>query len=470
MIAERFIVLSDFLEQASHFSELHSVKEVRRRKHVVEILELLAISGEPVDRITIGKKTKLGDANLSRVISNLAASGWVSRQQNGREVSIDITEGGLRSLEEMTGRTYRKSARDVSANPLAAAVLGHRWPEKLCSVAISDDEKGLTWWHDDFACLFPATPTFENAKSDIEVLRQHLAAATDATDEVLPEEVSLPDGRTFRVMEHSNGDGSSIWLSMDVTEYRQRLDLYARRERRLVAELDALKKWQAAARMPVTYGGDHQTSLEMFAALRRDLLTPVNAIYHSAYWLCKGDATNLTREQLEVVKDMYEQTAKARRLIRTLVYIAEKPTVAGIVEEAFNPTEVVQNVLGNLTLTSRNNGVAVILGKLPTTSVVGDEMAFRTVLTKTLCDFIDGSPSGSRVGIDSDLTRGSFDVRISSVVKSHEDTGALYLAMFHCDTLTSAMGANFAMHADHGEISAKISFPFKTPRKKLAYR
>lgn len=468
-ISERFVVLADFLEQASRFRELHSVKQVRRRKHVVEMLELLAASGVPVDRGTLKDKTELGDANLSRVFANLSASGWISRLQNGREVSIAITEEGLSALREMTGRTYQKADQAVYPEPLATLAISGRWPEKLCSIAVSDGQKGLTWWQEGFKSLFPSVPSFDDIKADVSELRQHLATATDATDEVLPEEVNLADGRTFRVTEHAAGDGTSIWLSFDVTDYRQRLDLYARRERRLVAELEALKKWQAVARS--ARPADDDQSLETFATLRRDLLTPLNALYHSAHWLCKSNPPNLTREQWEVVNDMFNHTSKARGLIRTLVYMAEKPVARGVLDEAFNPIEVMHDVLGNLAMTSRSNGVAVVHGMHPTNStrsVVGNEIAFRTVITKTLCDFIDGSPWGSKVGIDSKLAGGSFNVNISSAVKSAQATGALYEAMSYCDSLTSAMGANFAMYSDHQEIGAKISFPVKSAGKKLA--
>lgn len=99
-LAERIWVLSDLVAHAARFATLQPRAEVLQRKHVREILLLLACQESAVRRSDIADHTGLEEANLSRVLSLLQKHGLVIRGREGKEAHFELTETGRTAIAE----------------------------------------------------------------------------------------------------------------------------------------------------------------------------------------------------------------------------------------------------------------------------------------------------------------------------------------------------------------------------------
>jgi DNA-binding MarR family transcriptional regulator len=91
-IAERLRVLSDMAGQAARFAEAHPIDEVLNRRHVRALLQALLAKAGTAYRADIAKELNIGEANLSRIISNLVVAGLVERRAAGRQAELRLTE------------------------------------------------------------------------------------------------------------------------------------------------------------------------------------------------------------------------------------------------------------------------------------------------------------------------------------------------------------------------------------------
>lgn len=108
-IGERLKAFADLVAEQIRAAEAARPEELTRRAHVAEVLSALAgAPGEHLEREAIKEKSGLKDANLSRLLTLLAANGLVERHARGRNASFRITQRGLAA-------TRHRQEVDVSA-------------------------------------------------------------------------------------------------------------------------------------------------------------------------------------------------------------------------------------------------------------------------------------------------------------------------------------------------------------------
>lgn len=110
--AERFRAFYDLLQMSINTSKLARPSEVMHRQHVVAILRLLrdTPSGQ-MEKAAIGKKLKLRDANLSRILRLMTNARFVERTTQGKFAHFALTREGLRELENREKREDKKRSQ-----------------------------------------------------------------------------------------------------------------------------------------------------------------------------------------------------------------------------------------------------------------------------------------------------------------------------------------------------------------------
>lgn len=97
--AARFEVLSDLLRDRIALDEARPATEILRRRHVPELLNLLARSaGFAMARVDIMNELGLGQANLSRVLRLARDAGLLDRETSGKEAEFALSGLGLSLL------------------------------------------------------------------------------------------------------------------------------------------------------------------------------------------------------------------------------------------------------------------------------------------------------------------------------------------------------------------------------------
>jgi hypothetical protein len=87
---ERLLALSDLTTDWMRTSEAHPIKEVLERPHVRRILRTIRDLGGSAKRAHVLRLTRLGEANLSRILGSLETVGLIERD-NRRERTITLT-------------------------------------------------------------------------------------------------------------------------------------------------------------------------------------------------------------------------------------------------------------------------------------------------------------------------------------------------------------------------------------------
>jgi PAS domain-containing protein len=119
-VAERLQVLAELVSQSARFNELQPAESVLERKHVVELLQLLATSGGEVPRSDIARRLRLADANLSRILTLLTVNRLVLRTQSGKHAAFSLTETGRQAASKAAGE--RGVHLDVDAVPVPLGI------------------------------------------------------------------------------------------------------------------------------------------------------------------------------------------------------------------------------------------------------------------------------------------------------------------------------------------------------------
>lgn len=96
--AERLRALADLVRMSIDAANASLPRDLTARAHVMEILRVLADAGEHVDREQIKQRLNLRDANLSRVMTLLAANGLVERRPRGKTAVFCIMPRGLAAV------------------------------------------------------------------------------------------------------------------------------------------------------------------------------------------------------------------------------------------------------------------------------------------------------------------------------------------------------------------------------------
>lgn len=139
-VAERLKGFAELVRMSVDAAEASPTKDLTARAHVLEILRFLAGKhGEYVERDHIKVEVGLKDANLSRVLTLLAANGLIERQPRGKVASFRATQRAL-NVVATSGALERKRARSEMAPPPAPGrrIISEREGVKLFTRAFQE--------------------------------------------------------------------------------------------------------------------------------------------------------------------------------------------------------------------------------------------------------------------------------------------------------------------------------------------
>ncbi|MCJ8057153.1 MarR family transcriptional regulator [Shinella curvata] len=454
LLAERFIVLGELLEQAHHFADVHSVADVLSKKHVSAILTAVGANPDGVDRKQLLASFNLGDANLSRILTNLVTAGLIDREWEGRDVTVKLSEYGRKIyLEKLRGQSDLASPSTPFTDASSLEQLRSDWPDKHVGLAVCSGERLLSWDRGFEQVMGVGSGTSEIAVS---TLRQRLAGMAAVSDDVSPHEVTLPDGRTFSVKEHACRDGRSIWLSVDVSDYVKRIEMFKKRETILTQELAKLRS--ISSKTPHIYpdtipGPD---LLNVVSALKADILMPLTTIFDSATSL-GSRLSNFNHDYQETIHNIASLTERIRKLTRALVRAGEAPRQDTLVSEDFSPNELVREIVENLSNTCLVTGIQIdSRGVASRRSIRGDRLGFEATLVSFLGCFFDHAKPGATVSIGSEWHGDAMRM-------SFEAPTAVYLAHSSSDHLLSLplcvphkAGYDAKMTVEHGKLHGEF--------------
>lgn len=464
-LAERLTVLADFMEQASRFAAFNPATEMRSRKHVSAILRVLAHSDKPVERARLIEATGLGQANLSRILGNLIALGWVSRGREGREVLLTITPSGRTSgLKEDKG-----AQRDGGffAKPETQAILSKGWAGAGAAIAVSEEGTGIVDCDAGFARLFGADDPSPILGRSVAEIRSRIAGMPRAPDEVAPDEVILTDGRTLRVVEHRSGD-SSVWLGVDVSPYRERIETYVRREKILTHEITELRASQKSSRRPSVPAiihnerGESEDLYGLLAAIRQDLLVPATSISNAAgalrsVWISHSSDA----DQSDQLTSIITASDKLRSLLRDILQVAEIGRPGSLAISEFRPEDVLRDVVEKLSYSARHQRQPIEISDLYAGKLDSDELLFRTASLNAVVGVMGFADPGSPIGLRSELTGDCIKIVVhGSSVRRHVLDSSIYAGPFRfCREAAHSVGGSFDVKTSKNSIVASCLLP-----------
>lgn len=470
-IAERFTVLADLLDQSFRFAKLHPSDELLSRKHIRTVLEVLLAHHGTATRATIAERIGLRDANMSRVLSNLASAGWISRRPDGREIVVSLTEEGKAQARTALPKAAVAAAASPFSTPTAIEVMQTLWDKTGCAAAVSDDKRGLLSCDKKFASLFGVESPDLLVGTDVATLRQNLAEMVSAPDEVAPDEIALKDGSVMRVVEFESGN-RSLWLGVDVTPYKRQLEEYKRRERLLLHRIDsATQRRSKPAVLPMHYADYGVAALPMISTLRNDLLTPINTINSFAQLLSKCDMTMAEPTFRELLTGILAQSTQLRTLLRDIVnvgHLVDSATRTRAEPDRIKPSALVKDVLGNLNYTARHAHLFIQEGTISSKTVETDERAFRAVMLQALTGIVEMTPAGGKVGVEADLRRDTIVLRIATPAADRDFaavvTASKTLSMCEHAARFYGGGFEFTSGSDSG-IAAELHWPLQPAKR-----
>lgn len=471
-IAERFTVLADLLDQSFRFSKLHSSAELLTRKHVRAVLEVLLANHGTATRATISARLGLRDANMSRVLSNMASAGWIKRRPDGREVIVSLTDEGKAQARTALPKAAVAAAASPFSTPTAIEVMQTLWDKTGCAAAVTDDREGLLSCDKKFAGLFGVESPDLLVGTDVAILRQSLAEMVSAPDEVAPDEIALEDGSVMRVVEFEAGS-RSLWLGIDVTPYKRQLEEYKRRERLLLHRIERSKP----AVTPMHNADYGVAALPIISTLRNDLLTPINTINSFAQLLSKCDVQTAGPTFRELLSGILTQSMQLRTLLRDIVnvgHLVDSSTRIWAEPDRVKPSALVKEILGSLNYTTRHTHLLIQEGSVSSKTVETDERALRAVMLQALTGIVEMTPVGGEVGVEANLRHNTIVVRIAAA-KADRDIAAVATASKTLSMCGHAArfyggGLEFTSGSDKG-IAAELHWPVqstKRPRRATA--
>lgn len=99
--AHQVAALADIVERNARFFEAQPVGELLGKRHVLDVLRLLAESAGRMSRATVLEATGLGQSNLSRMLTMLEGHGLVRRDRSGREAELALTASGRAAVARL---------------------------------------------------------------------------------------------------------------------------------------------------------------------------------------------------------------------------------------------------------------------------------------------------------------------------------------------------------------------------------
>ncbi|MGN7713449.1 hypothetical protein [Rhizobiales bacterium] len=458
LFAERFVSLAELLEQAHHFNDIHAVDEVWKKKHVASLLKAAGANLQGVNRKELLANFGLGDANLSRILTNLETSGLITREQEGRDVRVKLTDYGRRIYHE---QVMRDEGPEAAASPLAhrgsLEQLRANWPSQHVGIAVCNSDFVVSY-DTGFGQLLGQNGDALHGM-DISTLRQRLADMTASVDEVTPDEVTLADGRTFSVKEHRAAEGHSIWVSVDVTDYVKRVELHKKREILLSRELASHRAATRHIYSPIPESSAGAEALQVVTALKHDILTPLTLISHSTHYLMsKLAARDLQQDEWDALNGITNETERVKRLARAIVRIGEVPNPDMVVQEEFAPFQTMKEIVDTLSYTARHTDITLNTSKLAKNIIAGDRIAFEAVMYSFLGCIIDLAKMGSAVDIGLKKSGSLMKVRFAArSVGLWSDANDKLLSLQTC--IPHRLGWDYRVSHDHDVVSAEFAMP-----------
>jgi signal transduction histidine kinase len=404
-LADRFTVLADLLDQSARFATFQSKEELKNRKHVGAILELLARYNAPVERSVVAKETGLRDANLSRILANLASAGWIVRRYEGRQLYVGLTNEGLEAAR-LPLREVDLKTEDVF-DGRSIRLLKTMWPETDCALAIAEDSLGVTFCDRNFASLFGVSKPETLHGEAIASLRERLLSMRTGSGATTAEEVSAPDGRVRHVVEYSK-DGLTLWLGTDITLYKKAIEQFRRRERLLLEEIDQIKRRINRRDEHVKFVGPYiarapdAAVCQMLTALRNEVITPLNSINCLAQ-VIRSKAHGPSGSYEEHIAEIISYSDRLRTLMRDLLNIGEVWSVHRPPIDRCMPRQLVEEVVGNFHYTNKISDLTLFTDKVSPEPIKCDGRALRAVFLQMLAGVVEMTPPGACVEIASEV-------------------------------------------------------------------
>jgi predicted transcriptional regulator len=106
----RIGVLGELVYERTGMVETRRPAGVLKRRHVAAILAALDASAGSLGRSDLGKRLGLEQANLTRVCTMLLDAGLLTRREEGRNVSYELTTNGASFAAANNARTVRTKA------------------------------------------------------------------------------------------------------------------------------------------------------------------------------------------------------------------------------------------------------------------------------------------------------------------------------------------------------------------------
>ncbi|WP_156408019.1 hypothetical protein [Ensifer sp. Root127] len=132
--AERLKLLYELVYESISASQIMRPVDIVKRSHVQEILVmLLEERDQTLGRVAISTQLKIKDANLSRVLKLMLASGLVERLRLGRTADFKLTTEGCVQARKLSGNDEARRAEERDErehnNHLPPVVIlgGHGW-------------------------------------------------------------------------------------------------------------------------------------------------------------------------------------------------------------------------------------------------------------------------------------------------------------------------------------------------------
>lgn len=442
-LAERFTVLADLLDQSRRFGKFHPAGELLGRKHVRTVLEVLLRHHGTAPREVIAEKVGLRDANMSRVLANLASAGWIKRRSEGREVVVSLTEEGNAEARTALPKVAAAVAANPFSTPAAIEVIQALWDETGCAAAVSDDEKGLLSCDRKFASIFCVESPDLLVGTDVATLRRNLTDMVTVPDETVPDEVVLKDGSVMRVVESEVGS-KSLWLGVDVTPYKRQLAEYQRREKLLLQLIDSSPSERSRRYLPQIKPSERMdATFPMIAALRDDLLMPVNIINSFAQVLARDEKRENGPTYGELVGGIQKESSQLRTLLRDIVNVGHLGDVPRHVTTVIEPRKLIDDVLEIMRYTTRHTHLSIFAGVSSNEPVSTDVQALRTMILRVLAGVVELTPQGGKVEIGLKLQQDRIVVSITSKSRDRDIPFATPNSLVMCKQAARSIGGSF---------------------------
>jgi hypothetical protein len=101
LLGQRLTALNELISESVAVGERHEVLDVTRRQHVAETLAFLAQNGGRTNRVAIGERLGLAQANLTRVLNLMLAAGLLERTTHGKEAIFALSRAGMDASKGM---------------------------------------------------------------------------------------------------------------------------------------------------------------------------------------------------------------------------------------------------------------------------------------------------------------------------------------------------------------------------------